>query len=176
MHTVRVWIVCLLVAIATQSAAAFADEKGSATADEVVRKVRQAAAVLAQKGDDALPMFNDPNSPYVWKDTYVFVSDCDKGIILAHPIQRERVGKPIAGGPTYAGVTAGERAQAQCATARKPGGGWWAYQFAKPGSAAPTRKVSYMTMVEGRPWLVGAGVYDDTTPIKDFEAVSRAAQ
>ena len=72
-------------------------------------------------------------------------------------------------------MTAAQRAEAQCAAARKPGGDWWAYNFSRPGATRPTRKVSYMMMVPGRTWLVGAGVYDRNTPIEQFEAISRAA-
>lgn len=146
-----------------------------ATAREVVEKVRDAAAMLAQKGEAGLKLLNEKSPPYVWKDSYVFVSDCARGIILAHPFQPDRVGKRIADGPTYGGMTAAQRAEAQCAAARKPGGGWWAYSFSRPGAAKATRKVSYMMMVPGHTWLVGAGVYDATTPIAKFEAISRAA-
>jgi hypothetical protein len=31
-------------------------------------------------------------------------------------------------------------------------------------------------MVPGRSWGVGAGVYDETTPIEEFEAVTGAAR
>ncbi len=172
MRTIRVGIASVLVAVAALSSVAFASDKESATAEEVVQKVREAAAVLAEKGDDALPMFNEPTSPYVWKDSYIFVVNCDTGVVLAHPIQRERVGKPIADGPTHGGVTAAERAQKHCAMARQPGGGWWAYEFTKPGGKVSTRKVSHMLMVEGSPWVVGAGVYDKNTPVEDFHAVS----
>ena len=152
-----------------------AAEGERATAEEVVDKVKQAAAVLAEEGEAGLASFRGPRSPYIWKDTYVFVSDCDRGIVLAHPFQPEREGKPIADGATYGGVTAAERAEAQCAAARRPGGGWWAYRFPEPGGAELVRKVSYLLLVPGRSWIVGAGVYDETTPIEEFEPVSRAA-
>jgi cytochrome c len=164
-----------LVALAAIAAtASAADGKGDrATAREVVEKVREAAAYLKRTGVPGLKAFHGKSSRYVWKDSYVFVSDCDRGVILAHPFQPKREGKRIADGPTYGGMTAAQRAEAQCAAARKPGGGWWAYKFSHPGSDKPVRKVSYMVMVSGRPWLVGAGVYDETTPIEAFEKLSR---
>lgn len=145
-----------------------------ATAQEAVKKVREAVALLEKQGEAGLEEFHGKASPFVWKDSYVFVSNCATGIIMANPLQPDREGKPIADGPTYGGVTAAQRAEEQCATARKPGGGWWAYTFAHPGTAKPTRKVSYMTMVPDHPWIVGAGVYDDTTPLSKFEEISRA--
>jgi cytochrome c len=177
MRSIRLGLALSLVAFGVLSAATLAAAEGErATAEEVVHKVKQAATVLAEEGEAGLTSFRGPQSSYVWKDTYVFVSDCDRGIILANPFQPEREGKRIADGPTYGGVTAAARAEAQCAAARQPGGGWWIYPFPGPGRAEPVRKVSYVLMVPGRPWIVGAGVYDETTPIEEFEAVSRAAR
>lgn len=171
---VAVGLVALTAFAASASAA---DAKGArATAREVVEKVREAAAYLTRTGEPGLKAFRGRSSRYVWKDTYVFVSDCRRGVILAHPFQPEREGKRIADGPTYGGMTAAQRAEAQCAAARKPGGGWWAYKFSHPGSDKPVRKVSYMVMVSGRSWLVGAGVYDETTPMEAFEKLSRQSR
>ena len=146
--------------------------EGKATPEEVVQKVRDAAAFLAKQGEAGLTRFRDKGSPYVWKDTYVFVSDCGKGMIVAHPIMPERDGKPIAAGPTYGGVTAAQRAVAQCEAARRPGGGWFEYPFPKPGEARPARKIAYMLAVEGRPYVVGAGVYDDAVTLEQLRAAS----
>jgi cytochrome c len=176
MRSIRLGLALSLVAFGALFTVALAAEEERATAEEVVVKVKQAAAVLAEEGEAGLSAFRGPRSAYVWKDTYVFVADCDRGIILAHPFQPEREGKRIADGPTYGGITAAERAEAQCAAARQPGGGWWVYYFPKPGGVEPVRKVSYHLMVPGRSWGVGAGVYDETTPIQEFEAVTGAAR
>jgi cytochrome c len=148
----------------------------SATAEEVVQKVREAALELAAGGESALETFRSKSSPYVWKDSYVFVSDCERGMLLAHPYQPERQGRPIADGPTYGGVTAADREAAQCAAAREPGGGWWEYPFPRPGETAPSRKVSFVMMVEGTPLIVGAGIYDDSVTIEQLRMVSAARQ
>jgi cytochrome c len=47
-----------------------------ATAQEVVAKVREAASTLS-KTNDVAP-FNQKQGPWVWKDTYIFVVDCNK--------------------------------------------------------------------------------------------------
>ena len=143
-----------------------------ATPEEVVAKVREAARYLAETGEKGLARFKGKDSEYVWKDTYVFVSDCDKRTTVAPPTMPERDGKPIAAGPTYGGVTAAQRADAQCAAARKPGGGWFEYPFPKPGEERPSRKVTYMLAVPGTPYVVGAGVYDETVTLEQLRAVS----
>jgi hypothetical protein len=176
MHMMRLRLIVVVVVFAWLAAAplAAAAAGGHATPEEVVAKVRQAAAMLAKDGEAGLPAFRGPASAYVWKDSYVFVSDCGQGVILAHPYQPKREGQPIAAGPTYDGVTAAERQKAQCETAARPDGGWWEYRFPKPGAALPMRKVSYLLAVPGRSWIVGAGVYDATTPLSRLEAVSNA--
>jgi hypothetical protein len=54
-----------------------------ATAQEVVAKVREAASTLSKTGDVA--QFNQKQGPWVWKDTYIFVFDCDKKVRAAYP-------------------------------------------------------------------------------------------
>jgi hypothetical protein len=52
-----------------------------ATAQEVVAKVREAASTLSKTGD--LAQFNQNPSQWVWKDSYIFVFDCDKNLQVA---------------------------------------------------------------------------------------------
>ena len=110
----------------------------------------------------------------MFKDSYVFASDCGSGILLAHPVQPERNGQPIAAGPAYGGVTAADRAKAQCAVGTTPGGGWYAYPFPKPGAGEPSRKVSYLLPVPGTTWIVGAGVHDEDDTIEELTRISTA--
>ena len=49
-----------------------------------MQKVRDAASYLAEAGEAGLASFRGKGSAYVWKGSCVFVSDCDKGILLAH--------------------------------------------------------------------------------------------
>jgi cytochrome c len=165
----------LLVALALAwPVASRSAEPGQATPDEVVQRVREAVQYLAGAGEAGLAKFRGKGSAYVWKDSYVFVSDCDRGILLAHPTMPEREGQPISAGATYGGVTAADRAVAQCAAARQSGGGWFAYPFPKPGEQEPSRKVTYMMMVPGAPYIVGAGVYDTSATLEQLQAISSA--
>src|SRR3954453_2229548 len=134
---------------------------GHAAPEEVVGKIREAARYLAETGGEGLARFKGRGPEYGWKDTYVFASDCNKRTIVAHPIMPERNGKPIADGPTFGGVTAAQRAEAQCAAAGKPGGGWFAYPFPRPREEWPSRNVTYMLAVPGTPNVFGAGVYGE---------------
>ncbi len=51
-------------------------------------------------------------------------------------------------------------------------GGWFEYPFPKPGEKGPSRKVTYMLAVPGTPYVVGAGVYDETVTLEQLQAAS----
>ena len=61
-----------------------------ATPQEVVAKVREAANTLSKTRD--LAQFNQKEGPWVWKDTYIFVNDCHKKVVVAHPFRPEQLG------------------------------------------------------------------------------------
>lgn len=128
-----------------------------ATREEVFSKVHRAAQLLEDNGLDSLSEIRDPNGPFVWKDTYVFVVDCDADRVLANPAFPERVGGDIRKHTDYAGFRYGD---VLCETARKPGGGWIDYVWLRPGSDAPERKSSFVMSVPGTNVQVGAGVYE----------------
>src|ERR1700685_3373991 len=65
----------------------------NATAQEVIAKVREAASALSMTGDWA--QFNQKQGPWVWKDTYIFIQDCNKKIVAAHPLKPELIGQEI---------------------------------------------------------------------------------
>lgn len=146
----------------------------AASPAEVVVAVRAASDLLTREGEAALALVQNPNGPFVFKDSYVFAADCGRGLILAHPFQPARAGQPIAAGPTYGGVTAADREREQCAVGIRPGGGWWVYPFPKPGEAEPSRKVSFLMPVAGTSWIVGAGIHDETATVEDLARISAA--
>ena len=146
------WLLVGVLALGLGSMGAVpAGAEDAATPAEVAAKVREAAALLAEQGRSGLATIKDRNGPFVFKDSYVFASDCGSGMLLAHPIPTERNGQPIAAGAAYGGVSATDRAKAQCAVGTAPGGGWFAYPFPKPGAAEPSRKVSYSCRCRARP-------------------------
>ncbi len=60
-----------------------------------------------------------------------------------------------------------------CEAADQPSGGWIAYDWPKPGESTPSRKVSYAIDVEGTPYSVVAGIYNDTDKIEDLNKTLR---
>jgi cytochrome c len=158
------------------SSAAAGQEKASA--QEIVSKVQQAATTLAKSatapaGEASLTQFNQKDSPWVWKDTYVFVLDCSKNTIAAHPIKPELVGKDI----TTMTDTKGNRFFGQlCAATQKPSGVWVEYWWPKPGEKEGSRKISYAQQADNTSYVVGAGIYDDKATIADLEKLTSATK
>jgi cytochrome c len=153
---------------ATFTSGAIAQQEG-ATPEEVVQKVNQAAQYLAQQGEAGLEAFRTEGSEYVWKDSYVVVQDCEKGTAIAHPISPELEGRNI---NTLIDQTGKAFGQELCEAAQQPQGGWVEYMWPKPGEQEPSRKVSYVKAVEGTPYSVLAGVYDEDASVEELQQIS----
>jgi len=157
---IRSWVIGLVLAIPASAIA----ESPYATKEEVVSKVRAAAEMLAVVGHEALPLIADPDGEFVWKDTYVFVVDCDADRVMANPRFPERVGGDIKQHTDYAGFRYGA---SLCEKAALPEGGWITYQWPRSGSSEPLTKTSFVLSVPGVPLQVGAGVYVDDPDTND---------
>jgi len=149
-----------------------------ATPQDVIAKVKEAADFLEKNGKGGLKTFKSMDSPFVWKDTYVFVYDCAAGLAdVAHPVPESKTTKISANKDATGRVVGPE----MCKVAARPGGGWIEYMWWKPVKVAGdknltyakkiSRKVSYMLSVKGQPYQVGAGVYNDTLTVKELDAL-----
>ena len=138
----------------TMSSSAETDHAG---AFEVVEKVEQAIDLLRADEELALTVLRDPDSDFVWKDTYVFVLDCDADRVVANPVFPELVGGDVKQHGDFAGYPYGLDL---CRTADAPGGGWVEYFWVPPGQEKPVRKLSYIRSAMGTTYQVAAGVYD----------------
>ena len=161
-------LVALAVAllIAALSSVAVGQEK--ATAEEVVAKVKEAASILSKTGD--LAQFNQKQGPWVWKDTYIVVHDCDKKVTAAPPIMPELVGRD----DMTLKDTKGKNVfpEGWCDAARKPSGVWIEYWWPKPGEKEGSRKLSYSLSAKGTPYVVLAGIYDDKATIAELSKLT----
>lgn len=155
-----------MAAIIALTTCAFAQDK--ATPTEVYDQVNKASEMLTQLGADGLPAFNDPKGEFVWKDSYVFVLDCSKLTLAAHPDKR------------YVGADATKiidlktkapilKEACSEATAK---GLWKAYYWYIPGTKDVARKVSFSipVVVNGTKYLVGAGVWDAEVDVDKLNA------
>ncbi|QTA79080.1 Double cache domain-containing protein [Desulfonema limicola] len=143
---------------------AYGEEKASAL--EIVKKVREAAAFLSEAGEPGIAEFQKRESPWVWKDTYIFIHDCQKGTTIAHPIKPGHIGKNNIGIKDVKGNMFFVQG---CEAAKDPKGGWIEYWWPKPGEKKPSRKISYMYRIPDMNLDIGAGVYDDTLSIEELK-------
>ncbi len=141
---------------------AFAQDK--AKPQELVSKVREAATVLSKSGEPGLADFDKKPGPWVWKDTYIFVLDCTKGIMAAH-FKADLIGKPLTSLKDIKGNPAFELL---CAATQSPSGSWAEYWIPKPGEKEGSRKISYGFAAAGTPYVVGAGIFDEQTTMMDL--------
>jgi cytochrome c len=126
-----------------------------ATREECVAKTKQAAKLIEEIGlDAALQQMNDPNGPFMWKDSYVFCMD-ETGEVLAHKF------------PKLIGYQAknlkdvnGKLYIQECIdVANTKGEGWVSYMYDKEEGAIPEPKTTYVLKVPGTNVFVGAGFY-----------------
>lgn len=157
--------------MAYASLALASDERASPT--EVVAKVREAAAFLAAEGEAGLSVVRDAGSRFTWKDTYIFVVDCAADRVMANSRFPERVGGDIKQHTDYNGYQYGLEL---CRVAQSPGGGWVEYVWLRPGQDEPTRKISFVTSVDGHPYQLGAGIYDTSVTIEELSAISATTE
>ena len=149
---------------------------GRTTARALMALVREAAAVLEERGEQAYPEFRKQGSKWLHDDTYLWVVTTSGAMPLnaAEPElegmdtteRRDVVGRPF--GRMIQEVGAGPS-----------GEGWVHYMYPRPGALFPTWKSTFVkrvTFPSGAPHIVGCGIYDmqmDRAFIEDV--VGRAA-
>ncbi|NRB47453.1 MAG: cache domain-containing protein [Saprospiraceae bacterium] len=165
------WLLPLLIASILWYSQNHQKAKQTATPMEVIMKVRQAAMLLSQQGASALATLRDSNSAFSWKDTYVFVVNCQADLVMANPAFPEREGDDILEHTDYQGKPYG---LALCEAA-SPKGAWIQYSWPKPGEKTAQRKISYLISVPGQPYQVGAGIYDSTYSLQELNEMIKAS-
>src|SRR5271170_399529 len=158
------------MALLTVALSTIAVGQDKATPQEVVAKVKEAASALSKTGD--LEQFNQKTGPWVWKDTYLFVLNCEKMTQAAHPLRPDLRGTEISSIKDPKGNAIFPNPKDVCEAARKPSGTWVEYSWAKPGEKVGSRKVSYLLSAKGTPYVVAAGVYDDKASIAELSKLS----
>ncbi|MBN2224671.1 MAG: cache domain-containing protein [Deltaproteobacteria bacterium] len=155
-----------LITILSLTAAAIAAE--SATPEEVIAKVKEAASYIAANGDSVLPEFNDPEGPWVWKDTYVFVMDCPNDRYAGHPMASVMDTK-ISEIVDYAGNRVG---LTECRMSEEnPKGAWVEIMWPQLGQTTPERKICYVLKLRGLSYTVGSGIYEPTMTMEELNAL-----
>ena len=132
----------------------FAQE--GATKEECVAKIEEAAKLVKKIGlQPALEKFMEKNSPYNWKDSYVFCRDDDMGKLLAHPIPRF-IGFLMKDYIDADGKKPFAKVIEEINTKNK---GWVQYYYRPSGADIPKLKIVYYLKVPGEKAILCAGYY-----------------
>lgn len=140
--------------------------QGNATPQQIIQKVRDAVQALEKSKGANLADFNNPKGPWVFQDTYVYVMDCKKGTMAAHPFAPKLIGSNIFGQRDVKGNALGAEL---CEAGKKPGGAWVEYWFPKPGEKTPSRKVGFALQAPGTPYVASAGIYSDKLSVAELD-------
>jgi cytochrome c len=163
-------LIGLLLACGPAGAATPTDPE-VATAEETVSRVRAAARFLHDKGASGYVDFNQKDGRWVWKDSYVFVYDCRKDRMIAHPMRPDLVGKPIM---QVTDNTGKYIFRELCKAGNEAHGGWVEYSWPKPGAGRLSRKVSFALAADisfASGIQVSAGIYDEGITLSELEKV-----
>jgi hypothetical protein len=153
---------CVAVVLLNATLCTVAVGQDKATVKEVMAKVKEAASTLSKTGD--VGQFNQKQGPWVWKDTYIFVEDCNKKIMAAHPMRPDLVGKDLKSIKDAKGENLYPDPEGFCKSVKVRHGGIWhsglfrGYWWPKPGEEVVVRKLTYHLSAEGTPYVVSSGV------------------
>lgn len=134
-----------------------------ATPKEIYDLVMRAADHLERLGEKGLADIDNPDGGFVLKDSYCFVQDSHKLYLIAHPFAPT----PSKGGAPQVMPFAPTLAEA----AKDPKGQWAEYEWPKPGEEKPSRKIAFIIQIEGHPYQVGAGIWNDDFSVEELRRV-----
>jgi hypothetical protein len=144
---------------------------GRATPQEAYQKVSDAAQFLKNAGAKGLKEFESPTGRFVWKDTFVWVTECERNYCLPTPRSRD-IGLNLSQMKCH--QTGKLYVLSLCDDiATHPEGAWVEHWQPRPGFDQPQRKLSFMMPVPGSPYQVAADVFDETTTMEQLNKISR---
>lgn len=120
--------------------------------------VDSAAAEYQAQGTNAFQVFSRKDSPFRFRDVYVFV-DTPEGVEIFNPAFPEVVGQNLSG--LRDEVDGRFIVREYIEKALQDGAGWTAYHWPRPGETKASEKETYTcrTSYDGQVAVVGAGLY-----------------
>lgn len=129
-------------------------------AGELIAFVKNAAALIAQKGENFFDSLRKKGGKWFHGDRYIFVWDME-GMRYVYPPDPQGEGKNMAHLKDIDNKPIGELIIKVASS--KEGSGWIHYRWPKPGQIQPSWKSTYLTKVKtpsGKEYIVGSGAYD----------------
>ncbi len=142
-----------------------------ATKQECITKCREAVAFIQKVGrDEAIKKMNQSGSSFRWKDSYVFVFDTPKAILLSHPSQR-LVGWSMLKFRSADNILVFQEIIKHLSQSDQ---GWISYLMLINQKPPAVQKTTYYIKVPGEDLVVGAGYYNNS-PSSPASATKPAA-
>lgn len=130
----------------------------SAQKDYTVLKVREAANLIEEKGEEAFPEFREKNSKWLYDDFYIFVWNIN-GTRVVYPPDLTGEGQDVSGFTDFNGKPIGKLFIETALS--ESGEGWISYEWPKPGEAEPSAKYGFIKRATfgEETYFVGSGFY-----------------
>lgn len=155
-------VLALTFFIVFLSGSVFAAEK--ATVDEVYEKVLEGVQVVQELGEEALPAFNKKGGEFAWKDTFLGVVDCEKGLLVGTPLDNIRgMSSDI-----LKGKKTGRLVLKEACENINPSGLWVEYWWPNQNTGQVERRLSFAVPASGTPYLVAGSIWDETTSVDEL--------
>jgi mannose-6-phosphate isomerase-like protein (cupin superfamily) len=132
--------------------------KLSAQKDDTALKVREAANLVEEKGEEAFPEFREKDSKWLYDDFYIFVWNIN-GTRVVYPPDLTGEGQDVSGLTDFNGKPLGKLFIETALS--ESGEGWISYEWPKPNETEPSTKYGFIkeaTFGE-ETYLVGSGFY-----------------
>lgn len=119
--------------------------------------VNRAATLVSERGKDAFSQLRDKKGPFVFMDTYVFVTSPD-GTELVNPAFPNLEGRNLIDLKDLKGKAV---VREEIAAAMKDGSAWIDLYWDKPGQITPARKQTFVRKAQSGEdtYIVGSGLY-----------------
>ena len=165
----KVFICCLMVLIIPAFVSSV-QAKDKVSPQELIKKVRQGAKFLTEKGEAGVDEFNKKDGRFVWENSYLYLSECSKSTAAAHPYKPELVGKDLSNLQDPKGnYFALELCMVSQESPEK--GGWIKYWWPKPGESEPSQKFAYVIKAEGTPYTVVGGFWSQDYTLEELNGM-----
>ncbi len=128
-------------------------------ASELIALVREAAGIFEKSGEKAFPQFRTKGSKWFRDDTYFFVWNME-GIRVFHAAEPAGEGQDVKSLKDIHDRPIGYMILDAASTGAKEG--WVHYMYPEPGDIFPTWKSTFVkgvTFPDGKPYLIGCGIY-----------------
>ncbi|HNR07331.1 MAG TPA: cache domain-containing protein [Saprospiraceae bacterium] len=128
-------------------------------AAELMALVREAAVIFEKNGEKAYPQFREKGTKWYKEDTYFFVWNME-GIRVFHAAEPAGEGQDVSKLKDIHDRPIGYMFLDAASTGAKEG--WVHYMYPEPGDIFPTWKSTFVkgvTFPDGKPYLIGCGIY-----------------